>query len=69
MKIRRSSWDKWAPVAYLFVIGLSVGFGLGFAFERIDGSYNPVYFALIPVMVILVAFVSFVIISRRMTVA
>ena len=67
MSIDRASWNKWAPAAYLFIIGLAMGFGLGYALGMtgVDGA-KAVFLALVPVAVILVAFVVLTTISKRM---
>jgi hypothetical protein len=64
MKITRSSWDRWAPAFYLFIIGLAMGFGIGLAFGRFGGS-DLTYFALVPAIVILIAFLALGAISKR----
>jgi hypothetical protein len=62
----RSSWDRWAPVLYMFIIGMAVGFGIGLAvgFSGKAGS-DTVYLALLPAVVILIAFVVLVWASKR----
>jgi hypothetical protein len=66
MRIDRASWDRWAPVLYLFIIAMAVGLGIGlavgFSNQGISGS---AYLALLPAAVILIAFVVLVIISKR----
>ena len=66
MNINISSWDKWAPAAYLLVIGLAAGYGVGLAIGS-DGSLasGSVYFILLPIAMILVTFVALVIVSKR----
>lgn len=66
MKISRSSWDKWAPVAYIFIIGLVLGFVVGFAMGMTSGGGpNTLYFLLLPPAVIVLAFVTFTMIARK----
>ncbi len=66
MNINISSWDKWAPAAYLLVIGLAAGYGVGLAIGS-GGSLasGSVYFILLPIAMILVTFVALVIVSKR----
>jgi hypothetical protein len=66
MNIRISSWDKWAPAAYLLVIGLAAGYGVGLAIGSSGtGASDSVYFILLPVAMILVTFIALVIVSKR----
>lgn len=66
MSISRSSWDRWAPAAYLFVIGLALGLVIGFAVGATSGiGQGAAYFLLIPVAIIVVAFIVFAAIGRR----
>jgi hypothetical protein len=66
MNISRSSWDRWAPAAYLLVIGLAAGYGVGLAIGSTgDVSSGPLYYVLLPVAMILVAFVALVIASKH----
>jgi hypothetical protein len=66
MSISRTKWDRWAPAAYLFIIGLALGFAVGFALGLTGCSApNAVYLAIVPVAVILGAFVVLVLIARK----
>ena len=66
MKIRMSSWDKWAPALYLFIIGLAlglvIGFGLGITGYR---STDKLAFLILPVGMIVFAFLVLTILSHR----
>ncbi|HEY3420656.1 MAG TPA: hypothetical protein VGK23_08905 [Methanomassiliicoccales archaeon] len=66
MNIGISSWDRWAPAAYLLVIGLAAGYGIGLAIGSSGtiGS-DPALFVLLPLAMILAAFVALVIVSKR----
>lgn len=66
MNISISSWDRWAPAAYLLVIGLAAGYGVGLAIgsSGTDDS-GSVYFILLPIAMILVTFLALVIVSKR----
>ncbi len=66
MRIDRSSWDKWAPVAYMFIIGLVLGFVVGFALGmNSPGGSGTLYFLLLPPAAIVLAFIAFAAIARR----
>ena len=66
MSISMTTWDRWAPAAYLFVIGVTIGFvtGLGIGLTS-DGGSGVIYIVLLPIAVILILFVVLVFISKR----
>ena len=66
MSISMSSWDRWAPAAYLFMIGITVGFvtGLGVGLTG-GGGQGVIYMAFLPILVILVLFVALMVMSKR----
>ncbi len=63
MSTSQSKWDRYGPMTYLFIIGVSIGFELGFAFG-IAGGAETFYIVLIPIAVILIAFVLFSVTAR-----
>ena len=65
MSLSMSSWDRWAPAAYLFVIGITVVFvtGLGMGLTS-GGGQGVIYMAFLPILVIIVLFVAFVVLSK-----
>ena len=66
MSKNRFKWDRYAPIAFMFIIGLSLGLVIGFAFGVENaGSSNMIYFLLFPIVVLLIAFVIFNMIARR----
>jgi hypothetical protein len=66
LRISRSSWDRWAPVLYLFIIGMALGFGIGLAVGSSSKAGSDLaYIALLPVVLIVIAFVILVIVSKR----
>jgi hypothetical protein len=66
MRISMSMWDRWAPAAYLLVIGLAAGYGIGLAIGS-GGTIgtDPTLLVLLPMAMILVAFIALVIVSKR----
>jgi hypothetical protein len=66
MGISVSSWDRLAPAAYLLVIGLAAGYGIGLAIGS-SGAVGSAttFFVLLPIAMILVAFIALVIVSKR----
>jgi len=68
MSISRSSWDKWAPMAYLFIIGLVAGFVTGYAFGMVNrDASDAAYFLILPLAIIIIAFIFLVLIARGMS--
>jgi hypothetical protein len=66
MDISTTKWDRWAPAAYLLVIGLAAGYGIGLAIGTSDTvDSDPTFFLLLPIGMILAAFIALVIVSKR----
>jgi hypothetical protein len=68
MKISLSKWDRWAPAAYLLVMGLAAGYGIGLAIGS-GGNIGTdmTLLVLLPIAMILAAFIALVIVSKRIT--
>jgi hypothetical protein len=66
MRVSISEWNRWAPAAYLLVIGLAAGYGIGLAIGS-GGSIgtDPTLMVLLPMAMILAAFIALVIVSKR----
>jgi hypothetical protein len=66
LRISRSSWDRWAPALYLFIIGTALGFGIGLAVGSSSKAGSDLtYLALLPVFLIVIAFIVLVVVSKR----
>jgi uncharacterized membrane protein YccC len=64
--VSKSSWDRSAPLTYLFIIGLVLGFYLGFAVGVVNPSGASRSIALVlPAAAIVIAFIVLAVISRR----
>ena len=59
-----AEWDKWAPTVYLFILGLVVGYVMGFASGILSGGSTSFWVLIIPVIVIVIAFVAFNLLAR-----
>ena len=59
-----SKWDRWAPTAYLFIIGLVVGYVMGFASGILSGGSMAFWVLIVPVIVIAIAFIAFFFMAR-----
>ena len=59
-----AKWDRWAPTAYLFIIGLVVGYVMGFASGILSGGSMSFWVLITPVIVIAAAFVVFFFMAR-----
>ena len=57
-------WDRWAPIAYLFILGLVIGYVMGFASGILSGGSMAFWVLIIPVMVIVIAFAAFFFMAR-----
>ena len=60
-----SSWDRWAPAAYLFMIGITIGFETGLGVGLTSGGLGVIYMAFLPILLILVLFVAMAVMSKR----
>lgn len=63
--MKRATWDKWAPVSYMFLIGLALGLAIGFAVGLVYGSSGILFILFAPAIIIVAAFIILSIISQR----
>jgi Na+/citrate or Na+/malate symporter len=59
-----TKWDRWAPTLYLFIVGLVVGYVMGFASGILSGGSTSFWVLIIPVIVIVIAFIAFGLAAR-----
>ncbi|HTY47767.1 MAG TPA: hypothetical protein VMB46_08915 [Methanomassiliicoccales archaeon] len=66
MDANASTWDKWAPAAFFFVIGLVLGYVAGVGIGAAGSSPSlPLLISIPPVAIIVAAFILFNLAARR----
>ena len=63
MSVSKSAWERYAPPAFLFIVGITLGFVLGFGSGIIGGS-GAIYILILPIAALLIAFVLFSLVAR-----